>query len=144
MVFFFILRAEPSSLQEWVLSLLVVPGEETDEEEDDMDAEIDGLAPTATRIIKIQTAYRHADALTALHICVTVLGEITQLIVDSSAETCHLPSNLSDRLSLLGMKLEACSKADPANLVMCCYFSFSEFFLFHTLMIFCRSLLKGL
>ena len=117
MVLFFILIAEPCSLQQWTASLQ--DDVESDEEDEEMDAEIEGAAPTASRILKVQKAYRQPEALSALHLCVIVLGEITQLIVDSSAESCHVPTNLLSRLNLLGMKLEAASKVDQATMVMC-------------------------
>ena len=99
--------------------LLVEENDDSDDEAAiDMDAEIDGAAPTATRILKVQSAYKHTDALAALHICVKILGEVTQLIVDSSAESTHVPSNLIARLNLLGLKLEAASKPDNATMVM--------------------------
>ena len=103
-------------MQNWTLQLLAVPGgDESDADDEDMDAEIDGAAPTATRIKKVQEAYKHPDALTAMYITVKILGKISQLIVDSSGLS--VPSNLYERLSLLGMKLENSSKMDTATLV---------------------------
>ena len=111
--------SELTSFQEWTLQLPAgVPDSDEDAEGGDMEAEADGAQPWATRISTLQQAYEHPDALTILHLCNLVLGDVTELIVDSSAEGEHVPSNLFDRLNILGWKLEGASTEDNATLVM--------------------------
>ncbi len=99
---------------DWTLRLADEAGlQDANDDDDDEDGggndKGPGSEPLSSRIASVARAYRKQDALPTLFLSEGLLGDVPELITQSSAEGSNVPADFIPRLRMLGDELAAIS-----------------------------------